>query len=322
MVFKREDALKSITDGLAWIAASCETRGLLHLFDSNTLAHHFFCRLLNELYGLKLEVMDRIVANFPAIDLGDAENRRAYQITTEKSGPKVQQTLDTFVRHGLQARFDKLQVLVIGKKQARYTALTIPQGISFDPEEDILDHSNLVADTEALPTLSLQEVAHVFDEELQQFRNSAPENGGTPQATSGNDIEIRRVVSSLLTFLEDRRVLYVPFACKCPRGVVASVREIRDRLQADLESLPRNSILHNILAAMRRHVHDFLAYACQRCEGPICCEDCTIYLIGCTEGLGVFRRMMGAEIAKICTVYNMAIEGQLSASLLRDDERR
>ena len=59
----------------------CELRGLIHLFDTHTISHDFFCRLLNEIYDLKLVVMDRLQANFPAIDLGDETNKRSFQIT-------------------------------------------------------------------------------------------------------------------------------------------------------------------------------------------------------------------------------------------------
>jgi len=166
MLLKREDAIKVVADGLAWLESSCKYRGLLHLFDNNVLSHHFFCRLLNGLYGLDLEVMDRIQSNYPAIDLGDGAKRIAYQVTTERSGDKMQRTLDKFVEHGLQGKFDKLKVLVIGQRQDRYTALTIPNEITFDPAEDILDLKNLLKDADALSTSSLEQMAQIFDEEL------------------------------------------------------------------------------------------------------------------------------------------------------------
>ncbi len=170
MVFKREVALKAVVDSLALVEKSCELRGLLHLFDAHVLSHHFFCRLLNELYTLKLEVMDRIQDNYPAIDLGDTENRTAFQVTTEKTSAKVQHTLEVFARQGLQAKFSKLRVLVIGKRQERYTALLVPQGVTFDPDEDIVDIRGLVKCIERLPTPALENVAAIFSEELSQFK--------------------------------------------------------------------------------------------------------------------------------------------------------
>src|SRR4051794_13459249 len=112
MVLRREEALKIVVDGLSWLAMVCERRGQLHLFDGNTISHEFFRRLLNEIYGLRLAVMDRIHANFPAIDLGDEVTRRAFQVTSDGASPKIQATLDTFVRHELNKRFDKIQIVV------------------------------------------------------------------------------------------------------------------------------------------------------------------------------------------------------------------
>jgi hypothetical protein len=169
-MFTREVALKLIVDGLAQVAASCETGGSLHLLDNNTLAHHFYCRLLNEMYGLKLDVMDRIVSNYPAIDLGDVDKHIAYQITRDKTSAKVSRTLNTFMKRGLQARFHKLKVLVIGKKQRSYEALKIPTGLAFNPEEDIVDHTNLVRAADGLPTPCLERLAKIVDEELEPLR--------------------------------------------------------------------------------------------------------------------------------------------------------
>lgn len=201
MVFKREDALKSITDGLAWIAKSCELRGLLRLFDNNVLSHHFFCRLLNGLYGLKLEVMDRIQGNHPAIDLGDAEQRVAYQITTEKAGAKVQHTLDMFVKHGLQRKFDTLRILVIGERQDRYTTLKIPQEIVFDQDKDIIDLTGLLKDAETLSTPLLEKVALVFDEELDLTELASSRALGMPPAGDFDPAQFNAAEQKVLRYL-------------------------------------------------------------------------------------------------------------------------
>src|SRR5262245_14153945 len=106
MVFTRGDALKTIAQGLAWIATTCELQAQLKLFDDHLLAQPFFRRVLNVAYSLELEMMDRIRPNFPAIDLGDSTNMVAFQITTERGAEKVQHTLDKFVEHGLHHAFD------------------------------------------------------------------------------------------------------------------------------------------------------------------------------------------------------------------------
>src|SRR5947209_1495937 len=83
MMLSREEALKTVTDGIAWIAKEAELRGTNHLFDSHIILQEVFRCLLNEMHDLRLVVTDNICQNFPAIDLGDETNKRAFQVTAE-----------------------------------------------------------------------------------------------------------------------------------------------------------------------------------------------------------------------------------------------
>jgi len=56
--------------------------------------------------------MDKVRANYPAIDLGDAKRKVAYQITTEKRANKIQSTLDKFIQHKLNETYDTLKILI------------------------------------------------------------------------------------------------------------------------------------------------------------------------------------------------------------------
>ena len=51
-VYKRKEALDTITESLAWIRASCELRGLLGFFDNHIVSNYFFCQVLNTLRNL------------------------------------------------------------------------------------------------------------------------------------------------------------------------------------------------------------------------------------------------------------------------------
>src|SRR5262249_34957646 len=121
LMMPREEVLQTITDTIAWLGAQVDLRGAIHLFDSHIIAQEVFRRLLNELHGLQLEVTDNIHQNFPAIDLGDAGNKRCFQVTSESRGRKIQETLDAYAANGLKSRFGKLQVIVIGKRQQTYS---------------------------------------------------------------------------------------------------------------------------------------------------------------------------------------------------------
>jgi hypothetical protein len=80
MELRRQQSLNDITGGIAWLATLCKLRGLIHLLDANVIAHEFFCNFLNEVFDLKLAVLDRVSANFPALDLGDEANSVTIQL--------------------------------------------------------------------------------------------------------------------------------------------------------------------------------------------------------------------------------------------------
>ncbi len=180
-MLERETLLKLIIARISWLATECELRGFLHLFDTNTISHELFCRLLNELYGLQLIQTDRIQQNFPAIDLGDERSKEAFQITTEKDGSKIQKTVDTYLKHGLAERYGHLRILVIGHKQSGYKSVKVPDGVDFAPETDVLDLRDLLLTIEKQDTEKLRTLARIIEEEIKAPRD---EEGGPLQRTT------------------------------------------------------------------------------------------------------------------------------------------
>lgn len=53
--------------------------------DVSKNSENFFCGLFNLVYGLKLQNLNKIQVNFPAIDLGDNEKSICYQITARST---------------------------------------------------------------------------------------------------------------------------------------------------------------------------------------------------------------------------------------------
>ena len=86
--------------------------------DLNSKVERIFCSFLNTLFGWKLENLNVTAegksANYPAIDLGDRANRIAVQISTDRSKRKLQNTLNTFIRHEQYKDYDYLYFLDLG----------------------------------------------------------------------------------------------------------------------------------------------------------------------------------------------------------------
>jgi hypothetical protein len=210
MVLTRTGLLTGIADGLGAIKSSCEARGLLRLFDNNKVAQHFFRRLLNEAYDLGLVELDNLEDNYPAIDLGDTKKRIAYQITTTKKSDKVTKTLETYRKHGLEAQFDRVVVLVIGDRQGTYDAVEIPDGMKFSTADDIIDIDSLLKHIGTLDTPRLQVIAKVLAEEVTSPLKLSPAAKGLDGLSI--DIGVQREPSGNIDpsdkFTDDRVLRY------------------------------------------------------------------------------------------------------------------
>ena len=78
--------------------------------------------------------------------------------------------------------------------------------------------------------------------------------GGVQWIPPASEVEI---VSKLLTFLEDRRVLYNPYEAEVVDHCVESVLQIRERITRDMEQLSKPSDLRATLSSMEHHVESF-----------------------------------------------------------------
>jgi len=165
-MFNSGDYLRSIADGLSRVERTCELQGILRLFDDHVLAERFFCRLLNSAYQIQLQHMEQIQSNHPAFDLGDGQSRVAYQITTDKTGEKVQHTLDKFVEKGFEKQYDRLRILIIGNRQTTYKTVTVPPGLQFDCDADIVGIPELTKYIGTLDASRLRELSEIMQEKL------------------------------------------------------------------------------------------------------------------------------------------------------------
>ena len=86
-----------IIDELANIAHQVDNRCNLGLTDLNKYLEDFFKEILNRLLDLHLENLNNERSNAPGLDLGDSLKRRAFQITSVNTLPKINHTLKTIL---------------------------------------------------------------------------------------------------------------------------------------------------------------------------------------------------------------------------------
>ena len=122
------------------------------------------------------------------------------------------------------------------------------------------------------------------------------------------------VARRVLSFLEDRRVLYVPSEAECPSHCVQSVIEIRRFLTHELGQLSANSALAQSLSAMRA--------ACRKFMDTVQSDNGNIVRYGSSPGhyaswmfisaLGELRGVFGIHVAALAGGYGLDVEHDLS----------
>jgi hypothetical protein len=127
----------------------------------------------------------------------------------------------------------------------------------------------------------------------------------------------RRVV----TFLEDRRVLYSPSEMEVPQHCVTSVCEIRHFLTGEISRLGEDSDLNRSLRAMRAACRKFI---------DVIGLDGDIVRFGSHPGhwaswefngaLGELRGIVGLHVARIATEYGLDVEDDLAQILPGPDD--
>lgn len=69
---------------IGWWLNTIEIHNAVGFFNINNIAEGLAQKLLNEIYGYDLENLNYKQINYPDIDLGDKDNKIAFQITSRK----------------------------------------------------------------------------------------------------------------------------------------------------------------------------------------------------------------------------------------------
>ncbi|MBP6748751.1 MAG: hypothetical protein KA144_03845 [Xanthomonadaceae bacterium] len=121
----------------------------------------------------------------------------------------------------------------------------------------------------------------------------------------------------LITFLEDRRVLYVPSEAEVPNHCIDSILEIRRYLTSEMGDVAKDETLGQSMSAMRAACRKFLD-ATQVDEGRIIQfgADRSHYASWVfIAALGELRGIFGLHIARIATAFGLDVESQLAVIL-------
>lgn len=164
---KRARVLDGIVHYLTHLRMSVEHLNSLNLQNINVHAEAFFRDLLNLAFGYRLKNINIVQKNARAIDLGDDIERIAIQVTSTSHVGKIKHTHKGFVDAGLDSKYDRLVVLIIGSK-SRYREEVIGNGgnFSMSVSDDVWDISDLVRMIGDLPLTKMENCLDFLREQM------------------------------------------------------------------------------------------------------------------------------------------------------------
>lgn len=148
---KHLDLLTEFRTLMARFVSEVEASGAMGMYDTHRVAENLMAGLFRELYDWRslrnLNVTQD--KNFPGIDLADDLAGISIQVTATPSLDKIKHTIETFIRHQLHLRYQRLVVYVLTHRQARYSQQALDQAASglvpISEASDILDFKDICA---------------------------------------------------------------------------------------------------------------------------------------------------------------------------------
>ena len=131
----------------------------------------------------------------------------------------------------------------------------------------------------------------------------------------------RDVAARVVSYLEDRRVLYVPSEAELPAHAISSVLEIRRFLTGELGAVTDRPAIADTLRALRAAARKFLDTVGPFIDQPL--KDTVGTWHGTPEwtlnqALGEMRGVYGVHIALLAERYGLSVEPDLASILPAD----
>lgn len=158
-----------IIDDLALLQFQIEARNSLSQFDLTKICEDFFKEVLNITYSYNLINLNKTRNNNPGLDLGDKKNKIAFQITSQKTSQKINDTLNAIIPEHKKL-FKDIMVFIIGEKQKTYKLDDkLCKEYKFDAYK-IIDIKSLTKEISTLDIDQLDTLYRLFQREFNHVR--------------------------------------------------------------------------------------------------------------------------------------------------------
>lgn len=159
-----------IIDDLTDLAGQVEMRCQLGLTDLNIHLENFYKDILSPLYQANFRNLNEFRSNEPGLDLGDKRKRVAFQVTSNKKGAKINDTLAKVTDDQL-AIYDSIYILIVRAKQGSYGSLNQKdmKRCRFT-KKHILDYRDICAKLMSAETADLERIHDICKRETARVR--------------------------------------------------------------------------------------------------------------------------------------------------------
>ena len=148
-----------------------------------------FGRIMNVIFDGNFRNTNEAGANFPVIDLADAQLKIAIQVTVKAERKKVQETLDGFLEHGFDEKFSERLIIIMAVDRVNFQKEVVPnpkydhKDFQFSVFDDVWDLSRLNMEIEKLEDEELEEIYQFLKK--QTGRQDSRMIPGVPMAAPG-----------------------------------------------------------------------------------------------------------------------------------------
>lgn len=155
-----------IEECLTTLSLRIERRGRLNLLDYNLHAEHLYRDLFNLLFDWKLCNINDIQQNAEAVDLVDVTNKIIIQVSATNTKSKINDALSKIPIPQYNDCTFKFISITKNAKNLKNKTYTAPQGISFSPQNDIYDLTDILREINSLNADKFEQAYNFIRKEL------------------------------------------------------------------------------------------------------------------------------------------------------------
>lgn len=163
----RERYISAIVHKLAVLDSEVKISGHLNLLNIHNHAENFYSVLLNKVFALSLSNANIKQSNVTAIDLVDNANKVIFQVSSRNDLSKIRSSLgkiNTSIYNGFNFKYLAISNSAANLRNGNYN---IPQGMTFNPQNDIYDINSLTATIKNIPDIDkIEDISKFLQKEL------------------------------------------------------------------------------------------------------------------------------------------------------------